>query len=106
MLKNTALETLFSQTFRSGRHETRYEAHHEVRYEACYDRLYAALCRIYASRYVVHRGCLGDAREMPGGCPCRGDLKNHALAQSLLSRFFSWDVVDVGFPTCLTVYFC
>jgi hypothetical protein len=26
--------------------------------------------------------------------------KNHALAQSLLSRVFSWDVVDVGFPTC------
>jgi hypothetical protein len=22
------------------------------------------------------------------------------LAQSLLSRVFSWDVVDVGFPTC------
>jgi hypothetical protein len=28
-------------------------------------------------------------------------LKNHALAQSLLSRVFSWDVVNVGFPTCL-----
>jgi hypothetical protein len=26
--------------------------------------------------------------------------KNHALAESLLSRVFSWDVVDVGFPTC------
>jgi hypothetical protein len=24
--------------------------------------------------------------------------KNHGLAQSLLSRFFSWDVVDVGLP--------
>jgi hypothetical protein len=24
----------------------------------------------------------------------------HALAESLLSRVFSWDVVDVGFPTC------
>jgi hypothetical protein len=33
----------------------------------------------------------------------RSRVKNHALAQSLLSRFFSWDVVDVGFPTCLTV---
>jgi hypothetical protein len=28
-------------------------------------------------------------------------LKNHALAQSILSRVFSWDVFDVGFPTCL-----
>jgi hypothetical protein len=27
--------------------------------------------------------------------------KKHALAESLLSRVFSWDVVDVGFPTCL-----
>jgi hypothetical protein len=27
--------------------------------------------------------------------------KNHALAESLLSRVFSRDVVDVGFPTCL-----
>jgi hypothetical protein len=27
-------------------------------------------------------------------------LKNHALAMSLLSRVFSWDVVHVGFPTC------
>jgi hypothetical protein len=26
--------------------------------------------------------------------------KNHALAESLLSHVFSWDVVDVGFPTC------
>jgi hypothetical protein len=26
--------------------------------------------------------------------------KNHALAESLLSRVFSWDVVDVGFLTC------
>jgi hypothetical protein len=30
-----------------------------------------------------------------------GFQKNHALAESLLSRVFSWDVVDVGFPTCL-----
>jgi hypothetical protein len=59
-------------------------------------------------------GCPGDARGMPGGCPgdaqgmpsagdAQGILKPHfknpALAQSLLSRFFSWDVVDVGFPT-------
>jgi hypothetical protein len=38
-----------------------------------------------------------------GGCPWDFKnlfLKNHALAQSLLSRVFSWDVVDVGFPTC------
>jgi hypothetical protein len=27
--------------------------------------------------------------------------KNHALAESLLSRVFSWDVVDIGFPTRL-----
>jgi hypothetical protein len=26
--------------------------------------------------------------------------KNHALAESLLSRVFSWDVVNVKFPTC------
>jgi hypothetical protein len=30
-------------------------------------------------------------------------LKNHALAKSLLSRVFSWDVVDVRFPTCITI---
>jgi hypothetical protein len=30
----------------------------------------------------------------------RSRVKNHAHAQSLLSRVFSWDVVDVGFPTC------
>jgi hypothetical protein len=35
-----------------------------------------------------------------------GDLKNqfkknHALAQSLLSRLFSWDVGDVRFPSYL-----
>jgi hypothetical protein len=29
--------------------------------------------------------------------------KNHVLAESLLSRVFSWDVVDVGFPTCLVI---
>jgi hypothetical protein len=34
-----------------------------------------------------------DARGMPMGMP----------AQSLLSRSFSWDVVDVGFPTCLVL---
>jgi hypothetical protein len=28
--------------------------------------------------------------------------KNQAHAQSYLSRVFSWDVVDVGFPTCCT----
>jgi hypothetical protein len=88
MLKNTALETLFSQTFRSGRHETRYEAHHEVRYEACYDRLYAALCRIYASRYVVHRGCLGDAREMPGGMPLPGGFKKSCSRSVFTVTFF------------------
>jgi hypothetical protein len=47
-------------------------------------------------------GCTGGC---PGGCPGRVDFKNpfkknHALAQSLLSRVFSWDEVDVGFPTC------
>jgi hypothetical protein len=33
-------------------------------------------------------------------------LKNHALAQSLLSCVFSWEVVDVGFPTCLNGKVC
>jgi hypothetical protein len=39
---------------------------------------------------------------MPRAGDFKTPLKNHALAQSLLSRFFSWDVVDVVFPTCLT----
>jgi hypothetical protein len=47
----------------------------------------------------------GDARVIPGGCLKSNKKpiykKNHALAESLLSRVFSWDVVDVGFPTCL-----
>jgi hypothetical protein len=36
----------------------------------------------------------------------RSRVKNHALAESLLSRVFSWDVVDVGFPTCSFVGNC
>jgi hypothetical protein len=38
------------------------------------------------------RGCLKSIKNL--------FQKNHALAESLLSRVFSWDVVDVGFPTC------
>jgi hypothetical protein len=46
-------------------------------------------------------GCTGDARGMPGGC--LGDFKNpfqknHALAQSLLSLVFSWDVKCAFLP--------
>jgi hypothetical protein len=44
-------------------------------------------------------GCPGDTRGMHK-VKLKTHLKNHALAESLLSRVFSWDVVDVGFPTC------
>jgi hypothetical protein len=45
----------------------------------------------------LRRKLLRFAKQFPP--PLRS--KNHALAQSLLSRVFSWDVVvDVGFPTC------
>jgi hypothetical protein len=80
-----------------------------------------ALCILYACSYaklyVVHRGCpggcQGNARGMLGGFQIQYKISilkskflnpffnNHALiAQSLLSRFFSWDIVDVLFPTC------
>jgi hypothetical protein len=40
--------------------------------------------------------CPGNTRGMP-----KVKLKTHFKKMSLLSRVFSWDLVDVGFPTCL-----
>jgi hypothetical protein len=47
-------------------------------------------------------GCPGDDHGVPVGSPGGTPiLKNHALAQSLLSRFFSWDVncFSINFPS-------
>jgi hypothetical protein len=79
------------------------------------------LCITLCSAQGMPGGCPGDARETPGpgdfkkpiknkteypynknnkvkSKPLQLAGKNHGLAQSLLSRFFSWDVVDVGLP--------
>jgi hypothetical protein len=53
---------------------------------------------LFPKLYVVHMGCLGDARGMLGGCPgdARGmprGYKNPIKKSCSRSRFFSWDVV-------------
>jgi hypothetical protein len=63
-------------------------------------RVMPALCMPF---YVVHKGCPGDARGMPGGCPgffLNPHFKKSCSRSVFTVTFFSWDVVDVGFPTC------